>query len=105
VSGGIYLYSNSRAYEEEQAIDLQRLRHWIAHMGLTMYGDPDDPTAVPLHASGHAPGPALAQLVRTVHPRVLVPIHTEKPEWWQEQLAGTGIEVQLPVVGRPLPLA
>ena len=104
VEGGIYLYSNSRAYDEEQAVDLQRLRNWVHHMQLTLYGDPDDASAVPLHASGHAPGPALLQFVREVRPQVLVPIHTEDPSWWEVQLAGTGIEVAIPQMGRPIAL-
>jgi len=104
VAGGAYLYSNSRAYEEEQAIDLQRLRHWVGHMGLSFHGDPDDPRASPLHASGHAPGPDLLRLVLDVRPRTLIPIHTEDAGWWHERLSGSGIEVLEPEVGVPLVL-
>ncbi|MDH7486337.1 MAG: exonuclease [Anaerolineae bacterium] len=98
VAGGIYLYSNSRAYDEEQAADLERLRNWVRLMGLTMYGDPDDPQTVPLHASGHAPGQALAEFVQTVRPGMLIPVHTENPGWWERQLAGTGIAVRPPLL-------
>jgi hypothetical protein len=35
-----------------------------------------------------------------VRPEVLVPIHTEQPEWWTENLQGTGIRVTLPELGR-----
>ena len=102
VSGGVYLYSSSRAYDDEQAADLSRLRNWVSWMGLTLYGDPDDPGAIPLHASGHATGEQLLEFVSTVHPRVLVPIHTEDPRWWQTQLAGSGIQVRLPRWGTSL---
>jgi ribonuclease J len=104
IAGGVYLYSNSRAYDEEQAVDLQRLRHWVQHVGLRMEGDPDDADRVPLHASGHATGPQLRDFVRRVRPRRLIPIHTEDPHWWLEALAGTGIEVVLPQVGQPIHL-
>jgi ribonuclease J len=104
IEGGVYLYSNSRAYDEEQAVDLERLRNWVRHVGLKMEGDPDDPQAVPLHASGHATGPQLRDFVRRVRPRTLIPIHTENPAWWRDQLAGTGIHVVLPQVGQPVPL-
>jgi ribonuclease J len=96
--GGIYLYSNSRAYDDEQAADLERPRQWVKHMGLTLFGDPDDPDAVPLHAAG----PELADLVRTVSPRMLIPVHTEHPDWWQAQLAGTGVHLSLPEFGSPM---
>jgi ribonuclease J len=102
VEGGLYLYSNSRAYDEEQAVDLQRLRNWVQHVGLCMEGDPDNLEHVPLHASGHATGPQLRDFVRRVHPRVLIPVHTEHPEWWLRALAGTDIAVTLPQVGQQI---
>nr|MBC7245808.1 MBL fold metallo-hydrolase [Chloroflexota bacterium] len=102
IEGGVYIYSNSRAYDEEQAIDLERLRNWIRHFELRMEGDPDDPQHLSLHASGHATGPQLRDFVRQVRPHTLIPIHTEHPEWWQEALAGTKIQVVLPKVGQPI---
>ncbi len=102
VEGGIYLYSSSRAYDDEQAADLERLRNWVRHMEFTLHGDPDDPDRVPLHASGHASGPELLDFVATVKPDILIPIHTEEPEWWDAQLAGTGIPVRKPEVGKEI---
>ncbi len=91
---GVYLYANSRAYDEEQAVDLQRLRNWIRHLGMTMYGDPDDPHTPRLHTSGHAYPQDLVDFVRQVRPRVLVPIHTEQPRLWVDLLKGTGIQIR-----------
>ncbi len=98
VEGGVYLYANSKAYDEEQAVDLERLRQWVRHLGLTMEGDPDAPNAARLHASGHASEAELVEFVRRVRPRVLVPVHTEKPARWQELLKGSGIKVHIPKV-------
>lgn len=105
VEGGIYLYSSSRAYDDEQAADLERLRNWVRHMGFALYGDPDDANRIPLHASGHAPGPELAEFIAIVRPDLLIPIHTEYPDWWEQQLAGTGIRIQKPELGKPIRLA
>lgn len=102
IGGGVYIYSNSRAYDEEQAIDLERLRNWIRHMELHMEGDPEDPNRLPLHASGHATGPQLRDFVTRVSPRMLIPIHTEQPSWWQRALAGTNIQIVLPQAGQPI---
>ncbi len=101
-AGGLYLYSNSRAYDEEQAIDLERLRNWVRQVGLRMEGDPDQPDAPPLHSSGHASGDQLLDFVRQVHPATLIPIHTEQPEQWKMLLAGSGITVVCPERGRPI---
>lgn len=104
LASGVYLFSNSRACDDEQAADLARLRNWARCMGLTLYGDPDDPPTPPLPASGHATGPELVEFVQTVRPRTLIPIHTEQPEWWPAPLAGTGIAVRRPQLGQPFPI-
>jgi len=104
IADGLYLYSNSRAYDEEQAVDLERLRNWVGHVGLRLEGDPDDPKAARLHSSGHASGPQLLDFVQRVHPQMFIPIHTEQPVWWEEKLAGSGIQVVRPEVGRPIVL-
>ena len=105
VSAGVYLYSNSKAYDDEQAADLDRLRNWVRHMNLTLHGDPEEANHVVLHASGHASGPELAEFVRTVNPRTLIPIHTEQPAWWEEHVQGTGIEVRYAQMGKALVVA
>jgi mRNA degradation ribonuclease J1/J2 len=83
----------------DQAADLDRLRNWVRWIGLELIGDPDDANSPALHASGHACGDELAEFVRTVKPKILIPIHTEHPEWWEETLGGSGIEVRKPEVG------
>ena len=96
VKGGVYLYANSKAYDEEQAVDLERLRQWVRHLGLRMEGDPDDPDALRLHASGHASEKDLVKFVRQVRPRVLIPVHTEQPQRWLDFLKDAGIDVEIP---------
>lgn len=91
--GGLYLYSSSEAYTEEQEIDMRRLHHWVEHFGMRFAGDPGSDEK--LHASGHASGPELLEMVRTISPRILIPIHTEQPEYFWQNLRGSGIEVIL----------
>jgi ribonuclease J len=111
--GGAYIYSNSKAYDEEQMVDLVRLWNWIEHFGMEPVGlevvardrtgRVTEVDVVPgYHASGHANGLELLQLVKTVRPKVLIPIHTEQPQWWVEELAGTGIQVKMPIYARPI---
>ena len=113
--GGVYVYSNSKAYDEEQKVDLVRLWNWIRHFGMEPVGlrpvardAAGRVTAVDVtpgyHASGHASGPELLRLVNEVRPEILIPIHTEQPDWWVEQLKGTGIQVAIPNFARPIPV-
>jgi ribonuclease J len=104
ISGGVYLFSNSRAYDDEQKADLGRLRAWVQWLGLDLIGDPEDKSSRTLHASGHACGDELLEFVRTVKPEILIPIHTEHPEWWEDKLMGTGVEIRKPEVGKGIPV-
>jgi ribonuclease J len=113
--GGVYVYSNSKAYDEEQKVDLVRLWNWIGHFGMEPVGlqpvardAAGRVTEVDVtpgyHASGHASGPELLRLVKEARPEILIPIHTENPTWWVEGLKGTGIRVEIPDLARPIPV-
>jgi len=107
LKGGVYIYSNSRAYDEEQKVDLIRLWNWIDHFGmkpvgltLNQIGEVD---IIPgYHASGHASESELVRFVKEVCPRVLIPIHTEQPQLWEEKLRGTGIQIKFPSYANPI---
>ncbi|MEW6569328.1 MAG: MBL fold metallo-hydrolase RNA specificity domain-containing protein [Chloroflexota bacterium] len=114
-AGGLYLFSNSQAYDDEQKADLVRLWHWTQHLGMDVAGlEPhrhdwrgeviDVATQPGFHASGHAAPEDLVDLVRRVQPKILIPIHTEVPERWIELMKGTSIAVQLPEMGKPIAL-
>jgi ribonuclease J len=114
--GGLYLFSNSPAYDDEQMVDLVRLWNWMDLLGMRLVGlEPEARdgqgrvtrlrSQPGYHASGHAGGDELVEFVRRVHPEVLIPIHTETPEAWQELLRGSGIRVRQPRLGEPIPLA
>jgi len=111
--GGVYIYSNSKAYDEEQKVDLVRLWNWIQHFGMEPVGL--QPVARDLarrvtevdvvpgyHASGHASGQELLRFVKEVHPEILIPIHTEQPHWWVEELKGLGIRIEISNQAQPI---
>ncbi|MDW8102537.1 MAG: MBL fold metallo-hydrolase [Anaerolineae bacterium] len=107
--GGVYIYSNSKAYDEEQRVDLGRLWSWLRHfgmkpVGLELKGAGEVDVTPGYHASGHASREELIRFVKEVRPRVLIPIHTDRPEIWLEELRGTGIKVEIPSYARPISL-
>jgi ribonuclease J len=104
VQGGIYLYSSSPIYDDEQRIDIERLGNWVERLGMQFVGDPRREIPNPYHASGHASAPELLHLIRHVKPKVVIPIHTERPEQFVAFLRGEGIEVRQPKVGEPIAL-
>jgi ribonuclease J len=107
--GGKYIYSSSEAYTEEQMIDMDRLRNWLQHFDMKGMGLPyrrDDGTSgvehPTLHASGHAPGADLVAVAKEIAPEVLIPIHTEHPEYFGEALRGEPIDIRVPEYGVPI---
>jgi ribonuclease J len=106
-AGSLYVYSSSEPHDEEQEIDFRRLHKWLEHFSLKGFGLPveiKDKWEIPegeegLHASGHACGPDLLTVAREIKPEVLIPVHSEYPEFFVEHLSGSGIKVILPTVG------
>ncbi len=95
--GGLYIYSSSESYTEEQKIDMARLWNWLQFFGFEVAGfrieggEPRFP--VGLHASGHASGEELLWMAREIRPKLLLPVHTEHPEFFLQGLRGEPLEV------------
>jgi ribonuclease J len=110
--GGVYIFSNSPAYDDEQTIDLVRLWNWMQHLGLTLIGlQPRHDVNGQIvamdvqagyHASGHAGGDDLKEFVRRISPRTLVPIHTQAAHLWPQMLAGEPIRIVTPQCAQPI---
>lgn len=78
VKGSVYIKSVCEPFDIEMEIDWQRVKNWIKHFNMHLYKT---------HVSGHASGPQLKEFVRTVKPKLLIPVHTEKAKvykkWWE----------------------
>jgi ribonuclease J len=100
--GAVYIYSSSEPHDEEQEIDFRRLHKWLDHFRVTKVGLPAEVEprhweipayAFGFHASGHATGPELLDMVQQICPRFVIPIHTEKPEYFEQNLQVPGMNV------------
>lgn len=95
--GGLYIYSSSESYTEEQEIDMRRLWNWLQFFGFEAAGfrieggEPRFPEG--LHASGHASGEELLWMAKEIQPELLLPVHTERPEFFHESLRGEPINL------------
>lgn len=82
--GGTYIYSSSEAFDEEMLIDHERVRNWINFFGFKLYGSlGKDREKSGFHASGHIHGPGLEELVETIQPEILIPVHTRDREFFR----------------------
>jgi ribonuclease J len=100
-SGGTFLRSISEAWNEEEVLNLERLKNWTSRFGVRFLGG-DVSGHLTFHSSGHVDGHGLRHCIETIHPGTVVPVHTEKPSLIKKLCPGT--RVVIPVPGRSLPL-
>ncbi len=105
--GSLYVFSSSEPHDEEQEIDFRRLHEWLRYFGFKSIGLPEEKDGkweIPesesgLHASGHASGSDLLEIANEINPDILIPIHSEQPEFFAESLSDSDTEVILPSPG------
>ncbi len=70
----LYVRSMSEPYNEEMALDEQRVDNWIDFFRMAK---------IRAHCSGHAPGTDILAMARAINAETAFPIHTEHPENFQ----------------------
>jgi len=91
LNGGIYIHSNSETYTEDQVIDSNRLLNWLEYFNIEPKGikkgkDKTKPSFTGnYHASGHISPEGLENLIEEVNPAIIIPVHSESPEWFSER--------------------
>jgi ribonuclease J len=88
--GSPFIHSMSEPFTED-GINAHVLHNWLTHFGLTFHQ---------MHASGHASGLELLDLIRASGARVVYPIHTVHPE----ALEAAGPSVRPPELATSYPL-
>jgi ribonuclease J len=103
LSDGVYIYSSSECYSEDQRLDLHRLSNWTHEFGLHLRGfrweGGQNGRAIfdePLNSSGHLSERDLVMLLETIRPRAVLPVHTERAGWFLEIGQLIGSDVVLP---------
>jgi ribonuclease J len=89
--GSPFVHSMSEPFSEDDVND-RVLHNWLDHFGLAFHQ---------MHASGHASGPELLDIVRALSPKAVYPIHTEHPEAFET----IGPQVHPPELGKAYLLA
>jgi len=93
--GGTYIHAATEAFNEEGEREETLIRNWVEHVGFRY---------AQLHASGHAPGKGVGQLVGGVAANKVVPIHTEHPALFRRFDRGHRWVLEPPSRGEPIML-
>ncbi len=80
--GSIYVRAQSEPFNEEMKLSEERLMNWLEHFGIN---EEENHEPIQIHASGHACGPELQEMIDAIKPKKLVPIHTLKPEMFENE--------------------
>jgi ribonuclease J len=85
---GLYLYSSSEPFTEEQQIDIGRLSNWIERYNLELRGikfeNKEWQIEPGYHCSGHATKTELEEIIREISPENLIPVHTIDRNWFKK---------------------
>lgn len=92
-----YIRSMCEPFDLEMELDWERVKNWLKHFNLTPIHQ--------IHASGHADGSEIIEMIRMINPRMLFPIHTEHPEFFAKALSNTEIRVVHPSLSKAYTLA
>lgn len=91
---GLYIYSSSEAYTEDQIIDFIRLNNWLERFNFKVRGfkivekngKPIPEFERGFHASGHASSEEIIEIAEEIKPEIVIPVHTESPDIFKEKL-------------------
>nr|HOP09284.1 MBL fold metallo-hydrolase [Candidatus Methanofastidiosa archaeon] len=73
--GAQYIHSLSEPFNEEMEISSDRMMNWLGHFKMNH---------VQSHCSGHINGEDIKELIETINPGVLFPVHTEHPGMFRD---------------------
>jgi len=82
---GRYIRSITEPFSDEMRLDADRVKNWLDLLNLELYGMNKEDK---LHASGHANGVEISDMLEKINPIMIIPIHTEKPEYLKERFSG-----------------
>ena len=81
VPGSNYLRSITEPFNDEMKLDAERVLNWLNLFDLELFGMEREDR---LHASGHASGTEVFEMLEKIQPKRVIPIHTENPMKFQE---------------------
>jgi len=70
----VWIKSSCEPFSDEMDIDEERKKKWLEHFGIQLFS---------AHASGHASGDEIRDMIDRIAPEQVIPLHTEHPEMFK----------------------
>ena len=74
----IWVKSSCEPFSEDMELDEERKQNWLDHFEIVKYS---------AHASGHAAGCEIIEMINEIKPENVIPVHTQKPHLFKESEA------------------
>ena len=116
IPGSRFIRAQCEPFSDEMELDEERLINWLDAFGISyilsetpLPAGCSNPGCSKLkrridrsHVSGHASRPELLELISKINPRMVIPIHTERPEAFEELVNESGLNtnVIIPALGK-----
>lgn len=71
----IWIKSSCEPFSEEMELDEERKQNWLDRFEIVKYS---------AHASGHASGREIIEMINQIKPEYVIPVHTEKPDLFKQ---------------------
>ncbi len=73
----MFVRAQCEPFNPKMELSQERMERWLKHFNINAK---NDWKPYQIHASGHASGPEIQEMINKIKPKLLVPVHTEKPE-------------------------
>jgi ribonuclease J len=71
----IWIKSSCEPFNEDMNLDEERKKNWLKLYNIEQFN---------IHASGHASGKQIHEMIKNINPERVIPIHTEHPELYRK---------------------
>ena len=73
----MFVRAQCEPFNPKMELSQKRMIRWLEHFKINVE---NGCKPYQIHASGHASGPEIQEMIDKIKPKVLVPVHTEHPE-------------------------
>ena len=73
----IFVRAQCAPFNPRMELSQDRMKRWLRYFGINAKNGHEP---IQIHASGHASGPEIQEMINEIKPRKLVPVHTMKPD-------------------------
>jgi ribonuclease J len=80
--GSVYVRAQCEPFDPRMELSGERMISWLRHFKIN---EKNDFKPYQIHASGHANGKELQEFIENIKPKILIPIHTTRPDLFRNQ--------------------